>query len=58
MIWVGIDGGKQFGKIKMAGRAIIDRANSVNKHTEKHFLLACNWTGVRAWKALNATSEV
>lgn len=30
-IWVGIDGGKGFGKIKMAGKASIVRANSVNK---------------------------
>lgn len=30
-IWVGIDGAEGFGKRKMAGKAIIARANSVNK---------------------------
>lgn len=59
IICIGIDGGKGFRKIKAAGKASIDRANSVNKERNgKAFSVRLEQQiRIRVWKALNCQSR-
>lgn len=58
IIRVGIDGRKEFGNIKMTGKAIIDTAKRVNKDRNGKALSVRfeQWNEVRVQRALEAKS--